>query len=43
MPRLSEEVPNWDELPAEDRELYHTVVRDFGLSFLDGEEGDLYG
>ena len=41
MPWLSEEVPNWNELPEADRELYRSVVRDLGMSFPD-EEGDYY-
>jgi ribonucleotide reductase beta subunit family protein with ferritin-like domain len=42
MPWLSEEIPDWEELSEEERDVYRQVIRDIGMSFPDEEEADYY-
>lgn len=40
MPWLSEEIPDWDELPEEEREAYRAALRDLGMAFPEDDQAD---
>ena len=40
MPWLSDEIPDWDELPEEEREAYRAALKDLGMTFPEDNDPD---
>lgn len=42
VPWLSDEVPGWDEMTAEEQEAFRAAIRDLGMEVVDEDDEDTY-